>query len=86
MAPKLTNEQELAVQQSHGCLQVQGDGNSYIVMSMQLFREMMGVGSDDEYQASLQAVQEGIVDIEAGRTRPVGQFFDEFDRKHGIQS
>lgn len=82
---RLTEQQQQAVDDHHGFLEVEGGGSTYVLMSMQLFREMMGVGSDAEYQASLKAVGEGLADVEAGRCRPMEEFFREFDRKHGIQ-
>jgi len=56
---------------------------AYVVMSMQGFREMMGVGSESEFQKSLAAIREGLADIDAGRTVSADDFFRELDRKHG---
>lgn len=83
MKPELTETQRQAVDQHHGFLEVEGGGTTYVVMSMQVYREMMGVGSEAEYQASLAAVREGLADVEAGRTRPMGEFFDELDHRQG---
>ena len=57
---------------------------TYVVMPMQVYREMMGVGTDAEYAASLAAIREGLADVDAGRTVPVDEFFRELDRKNGI--
>jgi hypothetical protein len=84
MTTRLTEEQLHAVDQHHGFLEVEGGGAVYVVMSMQIFREMMGVGSKAEYQASLEAIREGLADVEAGRTRHVDDFFEDLDRKHGV--
>jgi hypothetical protein len=70
MTPKLTNDIEQAVEQNHGFVQLQGQRSAYVVMSLDAYREMMGVGSDAELAESLQAVHQGLADIEAGRTRP----------------
>ncbi len=59
---------------------------SYVVMRTQVYREMMGVGTDAEYAASLAAVREGLDDVDAGRTVPVDDFFRELDRKHGLHN
>jgi hypothetical protein len=67
MATRLTKDQRQAVDQRHGFLEV--DGGGAVVMSMQVFREMMGVGSDANYQASLDAIREGLADVEAGQTQ-----------------
>jgi hypothetical protein len=84
MTPELSNDIEQAVQQHHGCLQVKGQHTAYIVMSIETFRDMMGVGTDVELAASLDAVEQGLADVEAGRTRPADAFFREFDERHGI--
>ena len=85
MKPELTDQQRQAVDEHHGFIEVESGDSTYVLMSMQVYRDMMGVGSDAEYEASLKAVGEGLADVEAGRTRPVEDFFREFDRKHGIQ-
>jgi hypothetical protein len=84
MATRLTEEQRHAVDQQHGFLEVEGGGAVYVVMSMQVFREMMGVGSEAEYQASLEAIRAGLADVAAGRTRPINDFFRDLDRTHDI--
>ena len=81
---RLTTEQRQAVDQHHGFLEVEGGGAIYVLMSMQVFREMMGVGSEAEYQASIEAIREGLADIEAGRTRPIDDFFRDLDGKHDV--
>jgi hypothetical protein len=84
MATRLTDEQRNAVDEHHGFLEVEGGGTAYVVMSMQVYREMMGVGSDAEYRASLDAIREGLEDVEGGRTRSIEDFFQDLDRKHGL--
>jgi len=83
---RLTDEQRQAVDSHHGYLEVEGGGSRYVVMSIQAYREMMGVGSEAEYQASLAAIREGVEDIDAGRTRPVDDFLHDLDRRHGLSS
>lgn len=68
--PQLTEEQREALEQHHGLLQVDEAGHKYVLMSMEVYRELMGVGTDEELQASLKALQAGLADIDAGRTRP----------------
>lgn len=84
MSPRLTSEIEQAVEQNHGCTQVDGERTSYIVMSVDVFREMMGVGSDEDLSASLKAVEEGLADIDAARTRPFRDVLAELGRTHAI--
>lgn len=84
MKLQLTEDQKNAIAEHHGFVEVEGGDDSYVLLSSQVFREMMGVGDDDQYRASLQAIEEGLADIAAGRTRPMQDFFREFDRRHGI--
>ena len=70
MAPKLNDDVEKAVHDKHGFTQAAGRQGSYIVMSVDAFREMMGVGTGDELAASLKAIDEGLADVKAGKTRP----------------
>jgi hypothetical protein len=84
MKARLTEELQHAVEQNHGFLEVQEGAATYVVMSMPAYRQMMGVGSDAEYQASLQAIREGLADVEAGKTQPMDEFFRAFDGKHAI--
>ena len=70
MTPKLNSDIEQAVENNHGFVQVDGQHTSYVVMSIDAYRQMMGVGSNEELAASLKAIEEGLADIDAGRTRP----------------
>jgi hypothetical protein len=79
MTPKLTNDIEQAVEQNHGFMQVDGQRTSYVVMSIDAYREMMGVGSNDELAVSLKAIEEGLADIDASRTRPFRDVLAELD-------
>jgi predicted transcriptional regulator len=84
MSTQLTDGQKQALRENDGFVQVDDADEPCLLISMQAFREMMGVGSADEYQASLDAVEAGIADIEAGRTVPMASFFKDFDRRHGL--
>lgn len=83
---QLTEELRQAVEAHRGFLEVDAGDSTYVVMSMNVFRETMGVGTDAEYRASLRAIEEGWADVQAGRSRPLDEFLGEFDRKHGIPS
>jgi hypothetical protein len=84
MSTKLTPELQQTVEAQHGCATIDADGQSYVVMRSELYRELLGIGSEAEYEASLQAVREGWEDVQSGRTVSLDRFFQEFDRKHGI--
>jgi hypothetical protein len=83
---QLTEELRQAVEAHRGFLEVDAGDSTYVVMSMNVFREMMGVGTDDEYRACLSAIEEGWADVQAGHSRPLDEFVCEFDRKHGLPS
>ncbi len=71
MTPKLTDELDQALDEHHGFLKTEGRQGKVIVMSMPLFREMMGVGSDESLAESVMAIEEGLADVAAGRTVPL---------------
>ncbi|MBD3675767.1 MAG: hypothetical protein HUJ26_19840 [Planctomycetaceae bacterium] len=85
MSPKITDELNQALHQHHGLIEAEGADGKVVVMTMQVYRELMGVSSDEELQASVQAIEEGFADIEAGRTKPMNQVFRELDEKHELQ-
>ena len=84
MTPRINEELDRALHEQHGFVQAEGSDGKVVVMSMQVYSEMMGIGSDEELAASLKAIEEGIADIEAGRTVPMDQVFRELDKKHGV--
>lgn len=85
MTPRITDELNQALHQHHGLIEAEGADGKVIVMTMQVYRELMGVGSDEELAASVRAVEEGLADIEAGRTVPMNDVFRELDRKYDVQ-
>ena len=86
MSTQLTDAQKQALRENDGFVHVADADEPCLLISMQAFREMMGVGSDEDYHASLEAIEAGIADVEAGRTVPMAEFFKDFDRRHGIRS
>lgn len=42
--------------------------------------------TDEEREATLRSIREGLADVEAERTRPFEQFDREFRSKHGLDS
>ena len=82
MTPKLSNDLQQAVQQNHGFTEAEADGAKFVVMSMEFYRDMMGIGTDEQLAASLFAVDRGIEDVKAGRTRPFRDVIAELDSKN----
>jgi len=85
MTPKLTSELKAAVEQQHGGpIRVEAEGAAFILMSIDAFRSLMGVGDDTDLAQSLAAIQRGMEDVRAGRTRPAHDVLDELAARHGI--
>ena len=70
MTPKLSNDLQQAVEQNHGFTEAEADGAQFVVMSMDFYRELLGIGSEEELAASLAAIDRGMEDVKSGRTRP----------------
>ena len=81
MTLNLSPELQQALDENHGFVQ----GSSFVVMSIDMYRSMMGIGSDEDLQASLKAIDEGLDDIEAGRTRPYREVLAELGRHEDLQ-
>jgi hypothetical protein len=79
----LNPETEAAIEALHGGpLPVTGERSEYVVMRMDVYRDLMGVGSDEEFAASVAAIRDGLADVRAGRTRPAREFLEELGRKY----
>lgn len=78
----LTSEQQKALDANHGCVQ----GKGYILMSIDVFRNTMGVGSDEALAKSLKAIEQGHADVEAGRTRPFREVLAELGNDDAVHS
>ncbi|QDT91476.1 hypothetical protein [Gimesia algae] len=79
LKPRLTEEQRNALDQQHGLVEVDEEGRKYILMSIEIYRDMLGVGTDEELAASLNALNKGLADVDAGRTRPFRDVLAELD-------
>jgi hypothetical protein len=82
MKPELTNDQRQALQDSHGCIV----GTTYVLMSKDVFCQTMGIVDDKELVASLEAIQEAMTDLEAGRTISLEEAKSRLGAKHGLPS
>ncbi len=59
-------------------------GTNVVVMSTDVYREIMGVGTDAELQASLQGIRAGWNAVQQGRTRPFREALNELGRKYEL--
>ena len=78
--PELTEEQRKALEKGGGIYH----GESYVLMTIEHFREAVGAGTDEDFEATCRAIDEAVTDLDAGQ----GISFDEFkrrvDAKHGV--
>ena len=86
MTTKVTPELEDAVAAQQGCAMLSGHEQSYVLMRHDVYRELLGLESDDEYQASLEAIRLGWEDVQGGRTVPMADVFAGLKQKYGIPS
>lgn len=84
MAPRINQELDKALNEQHGFVQAEGADGKVIVMSMQVYRQMMGVGSDDELAASLKAIDQAVADLDAGRGVSLEEARRRLDKKYGV--
>ena len=85
MTPEITPDLQAVLQQQHGGpVQVAGADASYVVMSMDVYRTMIGVGTDEAFAASVQALQAANQAVQQGRTRPLVDALDELGRKYEV--
>jgi len=80
MSIQLPADIEQLVAEGQGLATVQGQSATYIVMSDAAYREAMGVGSAEELRDSLAAIEQGLADAAAGRTRPFREVLSELRR------
>lgn len=81
MTLKLTDELCDAVDSENGGpMEVAGSGKNYVVMTADMYRELIGIGTDDEFHSSVAAVTRGMQEVQAGRTRPLRDVLDGLGR------
>jgi hypothetical protein len=78
--PTLTAEQQQALEAGHGFVQ----GSSFVLMSLEVFRNTLGAGSEAELSQTLAAIEEGLTDIAAGRVLPLDEARRRLDEKYGV--
>ena len=85
MVIKLPPDMQAALErQNGGPVHVEGTATTYVLMSMDVYRELMGVGPDDEFEASVRAVRRGYEAVQQGKTRSFEEFLDDFRQRHEL--
>ena len=54
--PRLTEEQREAVDKHDGCVEVEDETGKCVLMSIEVFRDVMGVGAARDFQDSVDAL------------------------------
>lgn len=82
--PHLPAEIEAAVAAQHGGpVAVPGRQGEHVVMSLAIFRDMMGVGSDDELARSVADLRTSLAQAEAGDTLSLDEVRQKLTDKYG---
>lgn len=84
LSPLAPETEAVVLAQHGGPVTVPGSQQEYVVMTMQAYRDLLGIGTEEEYQASLAALRRSLADVEAGRTTDADEFFDEFERRYKV--
>jgi hypothetical protein len=84
MTPRLTEEQRQAVDAHEGCVEVEDSQGKCVLMSIEVFRDVMGVGTDREFQESVAALRRSYDQVQEGRTRPAKDALDDVGKRHGL--
>lgn len=82
--PLLPAEIESVVALQHGGpVTVAGQQGDHVVMSVKVFRDMMGVGSDDEMATSVAALKESLAQTADGQTMSLDEAAERLTQKYG---
>ena len=84
MTPRLTEEQRRAVDTHDGCVEVEDANGKCLLMSIAVFRDLMGVGNDREFQDSVAALRQSYDQFQKGQTRPLTEALDDLGKRHGL--
>jgi hypothetical protein len=84
MSANSTLEIQEFVEQQHGG-PIHLTGTDVVLMSVDVYREIMGVGTEAELQASLQGIHAGWKAVQEGRTRPFREALNELGQKYETQ-
>lgn len=84
MTPKLTEEQRKAIDAHEGCVELEDASGKYVLMSIEVFRDAMGVGTDREFQESVAALRRSYEQFQKGQCRPLTEALDDLGKRNGL--
>ena len=71
----LSPQVEASLQTNGGPLEVTGQQGRYIVMRLDVYNALLGLGDDDDEAEALASARRGLADVDAGRTQSIDQVF-----------
>jgi len=71
------------ISQHGGPVAVSGDQGDLVVMTMAVFRDMMGVGSDDEFARSVESLKTSLAQAASGQTMSLDEATAKLTKKYG---
>ena len=81
----LPPDMEAEVLRTHGGpVPFPGEQGNYVVMTMDIFRDMAGVGDDADFAASVDALKVSLDQAKAGLTMPLSEVLPKLQEKHGL--
>ncbi len=87
MAPKISQELQQALQQNAGGpVEVEGNGVSCVLMTVDVYRTLLGdlPGDDQDYAECVQGIRRGLESMDRGEGIPLDEAFEAARRKHDI--
>jgi hypothetical protein len=83
-SPFLPPEIEAAVAAQHGGpISVPSQQGEHVVMSMAIFRDMMGVGNDEEFARSVAELRVSLAQADEGKTLTLAEVRQKLAEKYG---
>lgn len=80
MAADLTEAQKAALEKNQGILQ----GDSFVILSMERYKEVLGGISDEELAESVQFIKQAMQDIDDGKGVSMSVARQRIAEKHGL--
>ena len=78
MTPKLTPDVRHAVEQNNGCSEAEIDGKKFVVMTQEIYLQMLGLASDEDIAASAAELSRRIASAKSGQAnRPFREVINE---------
>lgn len=74
-----------ALKAHHGLIETRSEEGKVVVMTMDVYRELLGIGNEEELQESIHAIQTAMKEVEEGKTNSVDEVFASLEQKYGVK-